>query len=36
MNVIGEILRTTSMTYKITVGKLEARDSVIIDPKIQM
>lgn len=32
MNVTGEVLRTTSMTYNITVGNVDANDSVMIEP----
>lgn len=32
INVTGEVLRTVSTTYRIIVGKEEARVSVIIAP----
>lgn len=32
MNVTGEVLRTVSMTYSMTVGVVDAKVSVIIEP----
>lgn len=34
MKVTGDVLRTTSTTYKITVGNVDAKVSVIIEPGI--